>query len=90
MSPDDNHQLPSVCGKRRLTALAQLRAILLQAGEHDHVAVIEMGAAEARGVACTGILALRRSAGSRDRDKRYNEKKPDHRSHLEYPVMRAF
>ena len=80
MSPDDNHQLPSVCGQRRLTALAQPGTVLLQTGEHDHVAVIELSAAEARRVACAGILALllRGSGRRRHHDKRNDKEKTEH------------
>src|SRR5690349_7255407 len=79
--------LPSVCGQRRLAGLAQPRAVLLQAGQHNHVAVIEMGAAEARGIARAGILALllRRGAGGRDQDKRNRQNKSGHRVTPSYP-----
>src|SRR5215468_9125077 len=63
--------LPSVRGQCRLAGLAQPCAILLQAGEHDHVAVIEMSAAKARGITRAGILALLcRSACGGDQNKR--------------------
>ena len=44
----------------RQAALAELAAVLLQAGQHDHVAVIEMGPAKSLGVARAGILVLGR------------------------------
>src|SRR5215468_9582658 len=68
---DGEKILPSVRGQCRLAGLAQPCTILLQAGEHDHVAVIEMSAAKARGITRAGILALLcRSACGGDQNKR--------------------
>ena len=64
-------ELSPVRGQRLLAGFAQPCAILLQAGEHDHVAFIEMSAAKARGITRAGILALLcRSARGGDQNKR--------------------
>ena len=78
MPRNDREGSPPVRSQRRLAGLAQPRAILLQAGEHDHVTVIEMGAAEARGIARAGILALRGSACCSQYDKWNYEEKSEH------------
>src|SRR5437667_12425159 len=44
--------------KHFCTGRAQLGAVVFQAGEHCHVAVIEDGLAQPRGVAAAGILSL--------------------------------
>jgi hypothetical protein len=83
--------LPSVSSQRRLAGLAQPRAILLQAGEHNHVAFIEMGAAKTRGIARAGILALLcRSARGDDQNKRNRKKKSGHHVTPSYRAMEAF
>jgi hypothetical protein len=46
-----------VLGQHLLAALAELRAILLQAGEHGAIAIVHHGTAEARNVARASIMA---------------------------------
>ena len=58
-----------------------LGAVLLQAGEHHHVALTEMSAAEAGGVAPAGVLArllLRQGAAGGDQNKRNRNDKSGH------------
>ena len=55
---DGETKLPPVARQRLLTALADTGAVLLQARQHDHVAVIHLGAAKARDVAGAGVMAL--------------------------------
>ena len=47
-----------VVGERLLAGLAETAAMLLQAGQHDLIALAEMGAAEPRGIARAGIAPL--------------------------------
>ena len=50
---------PTARGRQRLLAgLAEPRAVLLQAGQHDLIAVIEMRAAKARRIPRAGIMPL--------------------------------
>ena len=66
-----------------LAGLAEPRAVLLQAGQHHLIAVIEMRAAKARRIPRAGImtLLLRESRG-RDQNKRKHEKKSGHLQYL--------
>ena len=57
-APRNDEKLLPVAGQHLLARLAEPGAVLLQARQHDLVAVIEMGAAKARGVARAGVLAL--------------------------------
>jgi hypothetical protein len=84
--------LPSVCRQRRLARLAQPCAILLQASQHDLVTIIEMRAAEPRGIAPAGILPLllRPSACGGQQNKGNGEEKSGHRIMPSYPAMKAF
>jgi hypothetical protein len=86
-------KLPPVRSQRRLARLAQLRAVLLQAGQHHLIAIIEVCAAKARSIAPAGILArplLRRSAGGDDQNKGNREKKTGHCTKPSYLGMKAF
>jgi hypothetical protein len=49
-----------VFGQHLVAAAADALAVLLQTGQHDLVALAHLGAAQARDVAGTGIMLVRR------------------------------
>ena len=57
-----------------LAGLADPRAVLLQAGQHDLVAVIHIGAAKSRDVASAGIVPLLRRSRGCDQKQRERRK----------------
>ena len=81
---NDRGALPPVGRQRLLAGLAEPRAVLLQAGQHHLIAVIEMRAAKARRIARAGVMPLLlRVSRRRDQNKRKHEKKS---GHLQYPL----
>src|SRR5207237_6602143 len=58
-----DHALLPVIGQHLVAGFRESRAVLLQAGEHDLVAVIHMRAAKARDVARAGVVSLLRGGG---------------------------
>ena len=57
---NDDPELLPVIGQNLRAGLAEPGAILLQARQNDHIAVIEMGATKSRRIARAGITLLRR------------------------------
>jgi hypothetical protein len=55
-------------------------AVLLQAGQHDLIAGVHLGATKPRNVACAGIVLVRglRRGGSREDHQGKSEKKSGH------------
>ena len=76
---NDRGALPPVGRQRLLAGLAEPRAVLLQAGQHHLIAVIEMRAAKARGVPRAGIMPLLlRGRRRRDQNEWKSKKKSGH------------
>jgi len=69
-----------VARQRLLTRLADAGAVLLQARQHDLVAVIHLGPAKPRNVAGAGVMArlLLRRSRRRHQNQWNNEKKSGH------------
>jgi len=78
-SRNDKGALLPIIGQHLFAGLAEPGAVLLQAGQHDRIAVIHHRTAEARNVARAGIVPLLRRRARGDQDKRNNEKKSEHR-----------
>jgi hypothetical protein len=68
-----------VIGQDLRAGLAEAGAVLLQASQHDLVAIIHHGPAMARNISCAGVmpLLLRRRRGSHH-NQRNDEKKSGH------------
>jgi hypothetical protein len=81
----DGPELLPVIGQNLRAGPAEPGAILLQARQNDHIAVIEMGAAKSRRIARTGVALLRRR-GRCQQNERNNEKKSGHDAYA-LPVM---
>jgi hypothetical protein len=81
---NDENALPPVTGECLLAGFAEPRAVLLQAGQHHLIAVIEMRAAKARRIPRAGImtLLLLRESRGRDQNKRKHENKSGHLQYL--------
>jgi hypothetical protein len=70
MTTEEVDLLP-VLGHHLVAGLADAMAVLPQALQHDRIAVIHDGAAKARDIAGTGVLArslLRKRAGRNERE----------------------
>jgi hypothetical protein len=75
---NDIEELLPVIGQYLCAGLAEAGAIFLEAGQHDLVAIIHVGAAEPRNVPRAGIVSLLRRRGRSHQDKWNNEKKSGH------------
>ena len=86
--------LLSVIGQRFRAGLAEPGTVLLQARQHDLVAVIHLGTAKTRDIPHTGImpllplLLLRRSSRGHQ-NKRNDKKEPGHLIVPSYPSMKV-
>jgi hypothetical protein len=67
-----------VTDQHLLARLAQPAAVLLQARQHDHVAVIHVSPAKSRDIPSTGVLPLLRGCCGNHQKQRDDEKNSGH------------
>src|ERR1700744_1603140 len=81
--------LLAVGREHRITAARNAVAVLLQAGQHRHVALLHVGAAEARAVARAGIVAPLCERGGRGDNTRNGKKQTGHMTPLDQRMTRS-
>jgi hypothetical protein len=96
IAPERAEKLLPVADEGLLTSLAETRTVLLQAAQHDHVAIVHLGPAKTRNVTGAGFAALL-GRGGRGHQNQWqghgnNEKKSGHHIclHLAENAIEAF
>ncbi len=67
-----------VIGQHLLAGFREPRAILLQAAQHDLVAIVHVGATEPRNVPRTGVVSLLRGGAGSEQNEGNDERKSGH------------